>query len=71
MGVAKMSKLFVVTANTHQGGYGVKLNLFLVADNAEDANKEKERLSKKGYHPRISEVDLNSKENIYLGGYAE
>ena len=63
--------IYVVTADTLQGKWGTQIELFLVTDNKEKAEKKAKVLSDNRYFPEVTEVQLNSNTAKYLGGYVE
>lgn len=64
-------KLYVVTADTYGGGYGVIIELLMVSDNKEDKDKAVEYAKNKGWNPYIKEVVLNKLDRNLIDGYIE
>ena len=65
-------KVYILTANTlsdEYDGWGCEITLFGVYDSLEKAEKAKKKL--KYPLPKINEVELNKKADVYLGGYIE
>ena len=64
-------KLYIVTANTYEGGYGAEIELLRVTDNEADALKSKKYAESKGWTVTINTAELNKPTRKYLGGYIE
>ena len=64
-------KVYVLTADTYNRGYGSEISLFGVYEFKEIAEEKMIELSTKGYYPKITEVKLNKDTDEYLGGYVE
>ncbi|WP_288393660.1 hypothetical protein [uncultured Vagococcus sp.] len=64
-------KVYIVTADTYIGSWGTDINLFLVTESKEDAEKEAAQIVENGWYPEITEVTLNEATRKYLGGYIE
>lgn len=64
-------KLYVVTADTYEDGYGCNIELLRVADNKDDALISVGYAEKQGWNPKISVVEVNKPIRKYLGGYME
>ena len=65
-------KLYVVTANTYDCGYGAEISLFGVYTDRESAESRKKQLDDiYVYESTITEVDNDTNCEEYLGGYIE
>lgn len=64
-------KLYIVTANTYEGGYGAEIELLRVTDNEADALKSKKYAESKGWTVTINTAELNKPTRKCLGGYIE
>lgn len=64
-------KLYVVTANTYNDGYGAVIELLRVADNLDDAMESVEYAKSKGWYASMEVLSLNVPTRRYLGGYIE
>lgn len=64
-------KLYVVTADTYEGGYGVVIELLMVSDNKDDRDKAVEYAKNKGWNPHVKEVVLNKLDRDLIDGYIE
>lgn len=65
-------KLYVVTADTYQHGFGSEMSLFGIYTDRQKAQKRVEWCDKKGYYvPEIIEVEADKSCNEYIGGYIE
>lgn len=65
-------KIYIVSADTYSGGYGSEITILGVYSDKERA-KEKYQETKNKYvtDVKMSEIDVDSDCNIYLGGYCE
>lgn len=63
--------LYLITADTYDGGYGSYVDLFGIADSKEELDKIAKFVESKGYEPIVNEVELNKNMQKFLGGYAE
>lgn len=66
--------LYIVTADTHKGDYGVEIELLCVTPDEEYVQEITEDAEKQGWVVNtiiVSEQDLSKKLQIYLGGYIE
>lgn len=64
--------LYIVTADTYDGGYGAEISLLGIYSNKIDALKRKRYLEDThGYHIRVEKVYLDEDIEEYLGGYIE
>lgn len=63
--------LYLITADTYDGGYGSYVDLFGIADSKEESDKIAKFVESKGYEPIVNEVELNKNMQKFLGGYAE
>ena len=64
-------KIYVLSADTYNRGYGSEISLFGVYESKEIAEEKMVELSNKSYYPKITEVELNKDTEEYLGGYVE
>ena len=64
-------KVYVVTADTYNYGYGANISLFGIFTTQIKAKQRKLDLSKLGYDVDINETTINKNCEIYLGGYIE
>ena len=64
-------KVYVVTADTYNYGYGADISLFGIFTTKIKAKQRKSYLSKLGYDVDINETTIDEKCEIYLGGYIE
>ena len=64
-------KVYVVTADTYNCGYGADISLFGIFTTQRKAEQRKLDLSKLGYDVDINETTIDKKCEIYLGGYIE
>ena len=64
-------KVYVVTADTYDDGYGADINLFGIFTTQRKSEQRKSDLAKLGYFVNISETTVDKKCEIYLGGYIE
>ncbi len=64
-------KLYVVTANTYDGGYGIEIELLMVADNKDNRDKAVEYAKNRGWIPQVNEVVLNKLDEDFIGSYIE
>lgn len=64
-------KLYIVTADTYDAGYGANIELLRVTDNEEDKNQSVEYAKTQGWPVTVTEADLNKPTRKYLGGYYE
>lgn len=64
-------KLYVVTTDTYEDGYGCDIELLRVADNKDDALISVGYAERQGWVPKISIVEINKPTRKYLGGYME
>lgn len=60
--------VYVVTADTYNGGWGAEIYIFAVCDTMEKALEEQKKV--KGYS-KITEMKINDFKPEYLGGYVE
>ena len=64
-------KVYVVTADTYNYGYGTDISLFGIFTTKIKAEQRKSDLEKLGYDVDINETPIDKKCEIYLGGYIE
>ena len=64
-------KVYIVTADTYNYGYGTDISLFGIFTTQRKAEQRKLDLSKLGYDVDINETTIDEKCEIYLGGYIE
>lgn len=63
-------KVYVIWADTHEGGYGCEVELFAVCDSEEKVNDVVSKIDK-GVFYVIEEMELNKVCRTYLAGYFE
>lgn len=63
-------KLYIVSSDTYEDGWGAEICIMGVFDNKEAAQKCFEKY-KRHYYTIMSEVMLNEDNPVYLGGYIE
>lgn len=64
-------KLYVITANTYDSGWGAEITLFgIYSDRAKAETRQREVLNKYG-QADMEYIDLNVDCEKYLGGYIE
>lgn len=64
-------KLYVVTADTYDGGYGIEIELLMVSDNKDDRDKAVEYAKTQGWNPSVNEVVLNKLDRDLIDNYIE
>lgn len=65
-------ELYIVTADTYQDDiYGSTIELLLISDNPDDADKCARDATKNGWEVCIDAVTLNQSVRIPIGGYIE
>lgn len=64
-------KIYVVTADTHDDGYGSSIELLRVADNETERDESVKYAKRMGWYPTVEEIELNKPVRRYLGGYIE
>ena len=64
-------KLYLVTADTWDDGYGTMISCFGIATNEELLKNITEKVEKEGYFPNVAEINSDEFTNEYLGGYYE
>lgn len=64
-------KLYVVTADVYEDGYGSEIKLFGVYSDEEKAKSRKAEIEKEHENTTLTEIEQNSDCEIYLGGYIE
>lgn len=64
-------KVYVVTADTYNCGYGGDISLFGIFTTQRKAEQRKLDLLKLGYDVDINETTIDKNCEIYLGGYIE
>lgn len=64
-------KLYVISANTYEDSWGAQISIFGVFDD-EHVHSALEELEKKyNYFFEVNEINLNERNETYLGGYFE
>lgn len=64
-------KLYVISANTYENSWGAEINIFGVYDE-EHVQSALEELEKEyDYFFETQEINLNERDETYLGGYFE
>lgn len=64
-------KLYVISANTYEGSWGAQISIFSVFDD-EHVHSALEELEKEyDYFFETQEINLNERDETYLGGYFE
>ena len=64
--------LYVVSADTYNGGWGSEITLLGIYDSLEKAEERaKELENKNNFKCKIVEIVMNEKEEKYIGGYIE
>lgn len=64
-------KLYVISANTYEDSWGAQISIFGVYDE-EHVHSALEELEKEyDYFFETNEVNLNERDETYLGGYFE
>ncbi len=64
-------KIYVLSADTYKRGCGSEVSLFGIYDSKNIVEKKGAELSKRGYYPNITEMELNKDAEEYIGGYFE
>lgn len=64
-------KLYIVTANTYDGGCGEEISLFGIYETESKAKERQEEVEREYKNSTLTGVDVNSDCEIYLGGYCE
>lgn len=65
-------KIYIVSADTYDGGYGSEITILGVySDEQKAKEKYQEADSKYTVDVKMSEAELNADCKIYLGGYSE
>lgn len=64
-------KLYVISANTHEGSLGAQISIFGVFDEAHVHSALEELKKEYDYFFETHEVNLNERDETYLGGYFE
>ena len=64
-------KIYVVTADTHTGGWGSWCELLRVADNKVDRDESINFAKNRGWGVNVIEVVLNKRVREFIGGYIE
>ena len=64
-------KLYVISANTYESSWGAQISIFGVFDEAHVYGALEELEKEYDYFFEAHEVNLNERDETYLGGYFE
>lgn len=65
-------KIYIITADTYDGGYGSRITILgAYLDEERAKGKYEEANNKYVFDVKMSEVEANTECEIYLGGYCE